>query len=479
MNEAKQNAMSEKPKNQRPGNQRLWNTLVEQVMRGNVIPVIGEEMTYVDNESPLKTVLEEVKDEYNVNYDNITSFTTLVNHLNVQAANGLYDTVADVIEEHDSLFGPSEVLKDLLGIKYFPFIITTTVYPTVERAMRGIYGEQGVRVLSFCNDSSNNRNDDIENSRDTARPTLYYMFGKANPDGNNYVLTDTDLLQFSRSWLQPTDFNNKSKPANLASALSNKFLLVLGNNFKDWLLRFFWLAMKNDSVFTNRYGKTPNGMEASGHADEQSIEFLNSSNIMTLASDLPMFVRTLKEQLAAREMDLRPDSETWFERPAVNADVFISYSRADGEIVEQLYKVLLAKGLNVWYDKRNLGAGDKFLIEIREAIRRCKLFVPVLTGNIRRQAGDMHVYRSEWRFAAERKEQTSSAIPFIIPLCEKSFDMYNYEADIPDAIKAHNAGVFSEDSLASDLEKFAEDICVKLKDRNMIINVTKQDRDGN
>lgn len=450
------------------GNKRMWNILIEQIIKGNVIPVIGGEMTLVNNESPLDILLKEISVSYGLN--DISSFTALMNRLGVNAGNVYYD-IADMIDCNAELFSSTDLLKEFLSIKYFPFIITTTVYPTIENAMYEIH-HNNLRVLTFCNDSS--RNDDIEDSKDTMRPTLYYMFGKANDCGKDFVLSDTDLLQFSRSWLQPTDSDNKSKPANLSNALSNKFLLVLGNNFQDWLFRFFWLAMKNNNVFTNK-GRIPNGMEASEHSDEQLIEFLSSSNIMSQISSLSEFVKELKSLLEQKEKEneQKKGSNLWFDEPVTHADVFISYSRADSDVVEQLYNVLVSKGLVVWYDKKNLGAGTNFIREIREAIRCCKLFVPVLTENIRKQAAESHVYRNEWKFAIEQEEQISPAIPYIIPLCEESFDMNDAIAGVQDGIKAHNAEVYSKGALQSGLEEFADKLCGRLRNRLDIINYIK------
>lgn len=451
-------------------NRRVWNVLIKQIIKGNVIPVIGGEMTYVNNNSPLNVLLDEIREAYGLS-ENISSFTALMNRLGVRAGDVYYD-VADMINEDTGLFAPTDLLKEFLSIKYFPFIITTTIYPTIENAMRTIHGNR-LRVLTFCNDSSSN--DDIEDSKDTKCPTLYYMFGKANDCDKAFVLSDTDLLQFSRSWLQPTDSDNKSKPANLSNALSNKFLLVLGNNFQDWLFRFFWLAMKNNNIFEK--SKEPNGLETTEHSDEHLIEFLSSSNIMSQISSLPDFVNELKNRLKQieEENEQKRDSDLWFDEPVVDADVFISYSRADSSVAEQLYNVLVSKKLTVWYDKKNLGAGVDFIREIREAIRGCKLFIPILTDNIRKQAAESHVYRNEWKFAIEQEEQISPAIPYIIPLCEKSFDIEDRVAGVHDRIKNLNIRYYSKDNPQPGLEEFANEICGKLRERLNIINAIKKD----
>lgn len=195
---------------------------------------------------------------------------------------------------------------------------------------------------------------------------------------------------------------------------------------------------------------------------------------MSQISNLSDFVNELKSRLKQKHDELKNNPNLWFDEPVVNADIFISYSRADSEVAEQLYNVLVSKGLVVWYDRKNLGAGTNFIREIREAIRGCKLFIPILTDNIRKQAAESHVYRNEWKFAIEQEEQISPAIPYIIPLCEKSFDMNDNIAGVQDGIKVHNAELYSKDNPQPGLEEFANKICGKLRERlNIINNINK------
>lgn len=437
----------------------VWDTLIDQIVKGNVIPVIGSEMVRI-NEMPSDRFLLNVITEngFEIN-QKLPSFTALMNHPKCSSPTAVYKLVSGVIANNPHLFEPTVLLESFLSIKYFPFVITTTVDPTIENTMRRIYGEK-LRVLSFDNDPKSN--DDIRNSYDVSAPTLYYMFGKANDRKGTYVLSDTDLLRFSRSWLLPKDSSSFSKPANLSSALSNKYLLVLGNNFQDWLFRFFWFAMKDEKL--NGKADIPNGMDASEHSDEQLIEFLNFSNITSQISELPDFVTELKKRIEKSESKNCKNMMS-LDTPVMNTDVFISYSRADSDIAEKLYYVLKERGLKVWYDRKNLGLADDFKSEIRRAIRTCSLFVPVLSHHITEQANDEHIYRLEWQWAIEHKRMISSAIPYIAPLTEKGLNMDDRLADIPEDIKDNNAFSFDFDSPNCNLDTFADNLLELLKSK--------------
>lgn len=76
------------------------------------------------------------------------------------------------------------------------------------------------------------------NEEETKRPTLYYMFGKADGRSDSFVVTDTDMLKFSRSWMLPSDISSYAKPAILSNILSKRYLLIIGYNYQDWLFRF-------------------------------------------------------------------------------------------------------------------------------------------------------------------------------------------------------------------------------------------------
>src|SRR5260221_7697679 len=65
-------------------------------------------------------------------------------------------------------------------------------------------------------------------------------------------------------------------------------------------------------------------------------------------------------------------------RPTI-ADVFISYSRRDGEFVRGLAADLEARGKSVWIDTQGIGDGEVFPEAIRAAIEQADAFLFVIT----------------------------------------------------------------------------------------------------
>jgi hypothetical protein len=94
--------------------------------------------------------------------------------------------------------------------------------------------------------------------------------------------------------------------------------------------------------------------------------------------------------------------------------IFISYAREDLAQVRTLKGALEAAGLAVWFDFDRIRAGDPFDQKIRENIRRCRLFLPVLSHTTETRTEG--VFRREWGYALDRARDIDQGTPFIIPV---------------------------------------------------------------
>lgn len=62
-------------------------------------------------------------------------------------------------------------------------------------------------------------------------------------------------------------------------------------------------------------------------------------------------------------------------------DVFISYSRKDKLIVDEICELLNENGISFWRDVREIVPGSKFMGDIVDAIRRCKITLFISSEN--------------------------------------------------------------------------------------------------
>ncbi len=435
------------------GNESHWRELTDSILKGDVIPVIGPEFLAANaiplNEkdepdydvingwvNPQTAIIELLKHECGIS-DDITSFSELLWHdkfpNNYRRA--IHELIKALLNPNrgELRFIPSNLLIRLLRVCQSRFIITTSFMPLIEEAMEQEWGRGNVRVMNFSNDPE--RTDDLMESDDIQIPTVYHMFGELDARAGSYAVSDSDMLAFCRAWLT-------RPPKTLAGVLGGKYLLMLGNNYSDWLCRFVWYSLKTE------LNKKPNGMLVESNADDSLMQFMN--RIETFTHQNPEAVVSELEKRVEKERKKR-EANKFKSTPKEETDVFISYSRRDHEVVEKLYTLLTNRKLRVWYDRESLECGEHFEKEIYEAIKKTRLFVTLFTKNITEEANDAHLYRAEWNAGIERKRRL--ARNFIWPICERGFDFYS--SNIPKEMKNLNAREYGNDE---ELSKFADEI---------------------
>ena len=435
---AKENVFKSKGAKTVTENKRQWDELIDKIIQGEVVPVIGPEFLAKDDEdankwvNPHQELINMLAETKNITPCHHKSFSELLYDDAFPASErmDIYNLIGEAFESEikeldngkmpeDAIFHPSALLMKLLRVCKFRFVITTSFTPVVEYAMKEIYGKGNVNVLNFSNNPLGN--DDLRDIDDIYRPTVYYMFGRVCRQSERYVVNDSDMLSFCRSWLS-------NAPSNLVNVLREKYLLLLGNNYSDWLCRFVWFSMKT------KLKTELKGMLVNPSANESLLQFMKRIDAFTQKD--PQAVIDKIDTLVTDRMKCQEKLK--YRKPDINTDVFISYSRSDSEIVKKLYDNLATKGLRVWYDKENLGIGDKFMEEIKLAIKKTRIFIPILTHHIEEERNQSHTYRTEWQTAIE--VASTYGRNFILPICEKGFDFYS--GSIPEKLQRHNADTF-------------------------------------
>jgi TolB-like protein/predicted Zn-dependent protease len=109
--------------------------------------------------------------------------------------------------------------------------------------------------------------------------------------------------------------------------------------------------------------------------------------------------------------------------------VFLSYASQDAEAAKRICEALRAGGIEVWFDQSELRGGDAWDQRIREQIRDCGLFMPVISVNTAsRHEG---YFRLEWDLADQRSHKIARNRPFIIPVCLDNTS--DTGADVPES----------------------------------------------
>src|SRR3954470_1573508 len=80
--------------------------------------------------------------------------------------------------------------------------------------------------------------------------------------------------------------------------------------------------------------------------------------------------------------------------------VFVSYARDDAAAARRIAEALRSSGLEVWFDENELRGGDAWDAKIKEQIRECALFMPIVSATT--QVRGEGYFRREWKLAVER-----------------------------------------------------------------------------
>ncbi|MFI5380760.1 MAG: toll/interleukin-1 receptor domain-containing protein [Tepidisphaerales bacterium] len=320
-------------------------------------------------------------------------------------------------------------LRQLARIADFKLFISTTSDSLLEQAINAerFAGTPGVQSFKY---SPNNAQDLPCDFDQLSRPTVYHLLGKVSavPD---YVVTEEDRLEFLHA-LQSVD----KRPKLLFDALKANHLLLIGTRFPDWLTRFFLRLAKGDRLYLDR-ACAETLVSRDGDRDSNLKEFLRTYSRPTriFAESGPIeFVAELSrryhEQQAGAPTAPAADSVASEEMPA--GAVFLSYAHEDRPAVQAIHDALQRAGVDVWFDARKLQAGDDWEHTIKQRIRNCSLFLPVISN--RTNARLEGVFREEWNVALRRAQRIDKSVTFIIPVAIDDID--SSEARVPEEFRA-------------------------------------------
>ena len=144
------------------------------------------------------------------------------------------------------------------------------------------------------------------------------------------------------------------------------------------------------------------------------------------------------------------------------ANVFISYTRRDAIVAQEIYDRLVSEGYTVWMDKKSLSPGQDWRTEIEKAIRACDVFIACLSNYSVNKTGFV---QAELKKALEIAELMPEGRVFIIPVrldncqvphsLEKLHWLDYFEADSQgNLLGAIQNRVDSEKSLEKELKEF-------------------------
>ena len=370
-------------------------------------------------------------------------FTDVIRATPSDKRDPIYSLLADGIDYELSDISPE--LTRLLSSKLFKFVLTTTVDGYVETLMRDIWGDE----LRIVNISDNQSLKDFQSALEASRvnkyeqPTLFYVFGKVvrereKPKG--FMETDVDAMRYIEKWMK--DLDNR----HIVPFLKKKRMLALGCKFDDWYFRFFWYILTRGFDDSDREGaKDSDGsiltkdnlatlFSPTDPADQHLREYLQRRGVC-MHNDVWQFMDHIYTLLTSTDMD-SPFRKMILEKRRMG-EIFISYKSSDVLFASELFcRLAREKKLNVWFDNVRLNGGDHYEDVIKDAIRKTKIFIAVLSPAVEKDLEEKGeqidtYYSNEWRWASENSQLT------VLPVSIGGYDLKSSQHQVFKNIVKH------------------------------------------
>ncbi len=417
-----------------------WEYLLEDIQKGAVIPVLGEELYTVAGTGgagqPLYPLMaQKLAAQLKLEMPPVPGQSrplheVMCAYLKAMERSGKKPEMDRVCDRFCELFEtlnppPSEALKQIALIRDFRLLVTTTPDKLLERAIDEVRfeGRKGTTSLAF---TLKPPFEDLRLEYDPTHatpnepPTVYHLFGrlvKRLPD--QFVLSDDDLLEFFRA-IQSLP---REQLPYLRAALEDNHLLFLGGSLSDWLVRFL-LRIANGE---NRLGKRDyyDVLVVPDAAKESDlVKFLKFFSPRTkLALYNPS---NFVAELHRRWLKANPIVEVTEGPPIIPPEdkmpqesVFISYASEDREMVYKFKAFLDKEGIPAWFDRHQLEIGQHWDMEIQKNLDHCLFFIPIISQATQKILLNAY-FRKEWNLADQIALKSDAGVEFILPVLLES-----------------------------------------------------------
>ncbi len=420
----------------------FWEDFLPFVEERRIIPIIGPDLLLVDTDGASKPlyrlVAERLAERLRLDMQHLPGFSlndVVSAHLQARGRReDLYAKLRGVMK--DIAAAPPEPLRQLARIRDFNLFISLSFDSLLLDALNAerYGGAEQAQHLSYAP----NKVADLPPGRTAnAPPIVYSLFGKLSvaPD---YVITEEDMLEFLCA-LQ----SEAKRPHLLFDELQNSHLLFLGCNFSDWLARFFIRIAKSRQLSQQR-SESELLVDPGLESEPQLVLFLENFSYGTRV--MPMDPLHFINELEQRWRTRNPGCANPVATPAApaiaasNADlpddlpsggIFISYAKEDVAAATRIFETLTELGLEVWFDKDRLEAGDQYDQKIKRNIKASSLFLPIISQTTQRRLEGY--FRREWKLAEERSWSMADTVSFILPIVID--DTPPYESQVPEAFQ--------------------------------------------
>jgi len=410
-----------------------FDTIVDDIKCGQIIPIIGDEVLYIENESGDKVSLqnyilqklnaqcEQQVQEYS--FKNMTVFERLL-----KSRKTFIRSIKKIIDSQ-KIEIDSRVLRFLKNGE-FPLIITTTYTDVLEQVLSGYIS------VDYCCEKIQDIGEIAYNDKNKrlASKTIFHLFGRLEEGGlAPCVVTEDDFLKYLHGLSDTNTSPQKLREYIQNKGLDRREILALGCNIPDWVFRFLLYSMVKEDLFVNKDLSFKGGVIDS--ANDANLAAFLENIAYYYGNDILGFIEEINSML----------------QPQIRHSIFVSVFSEDlkspvhgKQICEIIDKLKIR--YNVWYcgDRLKSYAGEAYWSEIRKGLKECEFFLPIITDKVLNlipsvngaeptdDRGDQGII-NEWKYALKAwKEHHSYPKPYVLPYrFDVSMDRLKKAFDIP------------------------------------------------
>jgi hypothetical protein len=421
-----------------------WELLLDWLENQKVIPVLGQDLLFFQSEKGAVHLYRLIADrliaKHHIRMDQLPADYTIAD---VACAvpdferdpQLIYSQVATAYRclVNDQFRGKfPEAIVQLAKIPFFRFFVALTFDDLLERVIRL---ERATDLHVIANEQ-HELPDLTDQHRAGGLPIVFRMMGLTSSDAG-YALTDEDMLEFMFHLHSPL-----RRPKRLIDELCQNHLLIIGAGFPDWVTRFFLRATRGQ-LERLRHDRKKFQIIVDHHVSSDArlsafLERFARNTLIYPEGDPAGFVAELYSRCSARGLlDVVPAKAAAAPAQARDPEIFLSYASEDRQLAISVRDQLAERGFSVWFDKNaspdtGIKAGEDWEAKIRFMIKRCEIFIPLLSANsLVDQPG---VVRREWCWAVDRlPDYYGTKRSFIAPLLVDDCDPDS--PDVPDAFR--------------------------------------------
>lgn len=381
-----------------------WDELISFISSKKLTPVIGKEMYKFREDGALQSI-ESYLSKQLLERSKVTDMPAMplsdaVDYLGYEKNQKPRDIKSKLIAIEESISFDFPLLSDFLKIKDLNYFINTSVYNRVLEKMIKEARKQEVTSINF---SLNEPFTDSDNLEKLEAPFVFNVFGSLQ-NTVDPALGQEDIMEYAGN------FKEKMAAAiNISNALKNRNILFLGCAFPDWMMHFTLRLLANEPM--HEWGQNRTIIIVNDDTDyrKKLADKLKNYDVVTYEGNTSDFV----EELTRQWQQKNPDDEN-------KKKIFLSYTRADKEIVENVKQALENMGgVTCWYDNRDLEPGDNWLEKIVVSIRKADFFLPIISNNsLQHKDGYVHKEwaqgQTEWVYRNSSNHTGNYLIPVVV-----------------------------------------------------------------